>query len=220
MATTEELLAMPYAGGGAAIDADSYRIQYRQHGKAFRWWKAYHAEVGHVGPSGEVRERNGRVYVEQVLAPDVRCMVYQTNYDVVDETFGLIPKGSTGISVLPDECELARLDRVQLVDVLRLQRELVTRDGANVSLLHPPIEVLRVLADGAVVSPSAYALTANGLLWNEGAPAVGASIGVEYHYCPLWEYLPNEQGVVQRGQDGSALPQRGAIRALQAGESD
>lgn len=218
----EQLAALPYTGSApfaGGLTAEDYRIQYQQHGKAFRWWKAYEAADGQTGPNGEPRNRDERILVEQELN-GAKCLLYSTKFDMMDEQFGLLPAGSTSISVLPDECELQRKDRLQFPDVLRMQREITTRTGANAVLLYAPSQILKVLSGSAVVPPSAYEMTAGGLLWKSGAPAIGASFTIEYRYVGTWEYLFDEQGTVQRGVDALPLPQRGVIRLMRAGEME
>lgn len=222
MLSVAELLTLPYSGSSASakgMTAEDFRAQMHEHGKVFRWWKAYDAEQGGAIP-GAVHERNGRAYVEQTLPAGAKCFLHSTKFDMMDEQFGLLPAGSTAISVMPDEVELSRLDRLRVPDVLRLQGESLTRTGTNAVLLYPPSQILKVFSGGAEVSPTAYEMTPSGLLWKIGAPAVGASFSIEYRFVPTWEFLFSEQGVIQRGTDGVALPQRGVIRQMRAGETE
>ena len=222
--TAAEIAALGYSGpsaGTVGITADDYRAQYQQHGRRLRWWKAFLCGdelIGEViGPGGEMVERNGYVYIEQVLADDVRCMLYQTKRDFFDPEFGVVPKGSTGISVLPDEIELARLDRVALTDSAWIGRDYVKRGDGEIDELvrQPVVSISQVLFNGNFLNAANYISASNGVRWMGGQLAEGSLYSIEYRYLPMFEFLGEEQGVVQRGADGSFLPQRGAVNLKQ-----
>jgi|GEM_PF-3572169 len=228
MPTVEELNALPFTGGdpfsGGLVSRD-YRSQYEQHGYPLRWWKGFQAPNGATGPNGEARNDQGRIYVEQTHGndgtpmEDCRCMLYRTRRDIYVPDFGLFEKGSTSVSVLPEQVEFARLDRVAFPEVTWIARDFITRGNTNTdTLTQPPVKsidkVLFYPANGnaIVIDPDAYEAMDNGIKWLHNEIPYNGVYSVEYHYLPIFEWLMVEDlGVVQRGSDRSKLPQRGLI---------
>ncbi len=224
MPTIEELNALPYTGSSpfaTGLTGGDYREQMRQHGQPFRWWKAWRASQGVTGPHGEVRERNQRLYIEQELESGVHCLFYQTQRNLLHPDLGMVPAGHSAVSVLPDECELAYLDRIAPVWVAWRERVYLKRGSGTVdALLHKTVASIdAVLVDGDYANNGDYALAENGggIEWLNNAPTAGANYAVEYRYHPLFEFLGNEQGVMQIGKDGVLLPQRGLLRLVVPG---
>lgn len=223
MPTLEELNALPYTGSSpfaTGLTGGDYRGQMRQHGQPFRWWKAWRAPQGAVGPNGEVRERNQRLYIEQELESGVHCLFYQTQRDLLHPDLGMVPAGHSAVSVMPDECELAYLDRIAPVWVAWRERVYLKRgSGESDALLHKTVASIdSVLVNGDYADSNDYELVeGGGVGWLNNVPALGTSYAVEYRYHPLFEFLGNEQGVMQIGKDGVLLPQRGLLRLVVPG---
>ena len=174
-----------------------------------------------TGPSGELRERNQRLYIEQELESGVHCLFYQTQRNLLHPDLGMVPAGHTAISVVPDECELAYLDRVAPTSIAWRERVYLKRGVTDTdALLHKTVASIdSVMVDGDYADADAYALAENGggITWLANAPSAGTSYAVEYRYHPLFEFLGNEQGVMQIGKDGVLLPQRGLLRLVVPG---
>lgn len=222
MLSTQELNALPYSGSSpfaTGLTGADYRAQHQQHGQPFRWWKAWRAPQGVTGPGGELRERNQRLYIGQTMAAGVHCLFYQTQRNIMHPELGMVPAGHTAISVLPDECELAYLDRIAPTAVQWRERAYLKRGATDTdALLHKTAAAIgAVLLNGEYADPDNYTLAAGGagIRWLSGAPAAGTNYAVEYHYHPLFEFLGNEQGIMQIGKDGVPLPQRGLVRLVQ-----
>jgi hypothetical protein len=214
MPTVAELIALDYeqSPAQAGLSAEEYRTQYEAHGLTFRFLAAIKAPSGWSGVG-----KDGMIYNEQSLASTVRCMVYQTSRDFYDaEQNILYPRGSTGISTMPDEVQFARYDRIILTAAKWFTREIVTRAASgNDALNHPyPHSIVRVRINNTVQATTRYQMTSGAVQWLNNAPATGTNYAVEYLYHPVYEFLGNEQGVVQQGSDGLFLPQRGVFRQV------
>jgi hypothetical protein len=227
MPTPEQLAALPYGGPSAfakGLTAEDYRREYREHGHRLRWWRNYPAPPGAVGPNGEQREVNGRIYVEQNLPSTVRCLSYRTERQLNDENFGVIETGATAIAVLPDEVWLRPYDRVAFPDVFWPHCECPQRGGgASDSFALWPVRSIaeiRRAANGALINPNAYAISADKkhIEWQSGAISEGEFYLVEYFYEPRFEFQVQEQSVMQIGSDGKYLPQRGTLRIVPPSE--
>jgi len=225
MPTVEELAAMDYAPPQDAFTSRDYLAQYQAHGYPLRWWKSYSAPDDATGPNGEQRNDQGRIYIEQTAGndstpiADCRCMLYRTERAVYVPDFGLFEKGSTSISVLPEQVEFARLDRVAFPEVTWIARDFVTRGNTDTdTLTQPPVVVIdKVLyypasGNAVVIDPDSYVAVDGGINWLDDSIPLNGVYSVEYHYLPIFEWLMVEDmGVVQRGTDRSKLPQRGLI---------
>lgn len=219
MPTVEELNALPYTGSSAfanGLTAADYRAQIAAHGQPFRWWKALRTDPG----TGQKRESNDRVYEEQEFpeGSNVRALFYNTSKDIMHPEAGLIPKGHTAISVMPDECELTEGDRVSpLVHRWRFRGRAKRAETGDDLLLHRmATNIERIVIGGEMVDVENYELLDGGLVhWLDDAPTAGTVYLVEYRYHPLYEFLGIEQGVVQFGEDGAFLPQRGLVKVVQ-----
>lgn len=219
MPTVEELLALPYTGSSAfanGLTAADYRAQIAAHGQQFRWWKALRTPPG----TGQTRESNDRVYVEQEFpeGSNVRALFYNTSRDINHPEFGPILKGHSAISVMPDECELAAGDRVSpLVHRWRFRERVKRAETGDDQLLHRmATNIIAIFISGMAAPAENYELEEGGLVhWLEDAPATGTEYLVEYRYHPLYEFMGIEQGVVQFGEDAAFLPQRGLIKVVQ-----
>lgn len=219
MPTVEELNALTYPGSAAfasGLTGADFRAQLQGHGQPFRWWKAWRVENN---ASTAQREANGRIYVEQKFpeGSDVKALFYNTTRDIFHPELGPVPKGHTAISVMPDECELVYLDRIAPTTFKWLERQIVRRaQTGDDQLLHKAAtEILTVMVGGLVKPANTYKLESGGKLkWLSSAPEPGVEYSVEYRYHPLFEFMGNEQGVVQIGKDGAFLPQRGLIRLM------
>jgi hypothetical protein len=218
MPTVAELNALTdYVGNNLPdISSQDFESLYTPRGKAVLWWKGWRVPADATGPNGEARQRNGMVYVPQELAPEVRVMVYQTKRDTMTPDFGLVEKGATAMSTIPRWMEMASGDQVSFPDAAILARDTVTRGATDTDALPftPVADITAVLVADALANVATYQAVANGIKWLSGAPAANVVYFVEYHYAPRWEWLIDEQSVMQSGQDGSKLPQRGVLRLV------
>lgn len=194
------------------VCAEDYRRLYRVYGSAVRWWKALPVPAGTPG-----RERNGYLYQEVELAPEMRVMIYASQSEIKETAFGAIPRGSTMISCMPDEIHLAAGDRVLALGRLHRARARLKRGTGTQDLLPHPFGVQLVAAhsvDGARSIGTQIRLTADGaaLEWLANAPEAGQEYGVEWTYRPLYRFA----GQINRepGQDaaGVLLPQIGLLQ--------
>lgn len=213
MPTVEQLAAMSYSGGNPAskgLTAEEYRGNIAQYGETIRWWKGYDAPMDAIGPNGETVNRFGKLYIEQQLAPTVKALIYSTPREEHDMEYMLIPKGSTGITCMPDEIELAHGDKV-LLPTRRVIGRVLLVPGDN-CLTHPWVySITSVYMNGGQLPEGRYtfAVDSNGVstLYIDGhnAPAL-----VDYLYMPLYAFHMSERNPI-RGYDGERLPQRGTL---------
>ena len=211
-----DLLALPYTVAGAereGLTAEDYRRQFRLEGEPIMWWKAFAANAGVLGPNGEVPDKGGRIYVQQTLDPVVRVMITRTTRELMDEEFGVLPKGSTAIACLPDEILLSPKDRVLLVNRRYAGRTMIVASGDATDPL--PFQniasITSVLGASGLVSASNYAVSAagTGITWS-GTPPTG-NVSVELLYQPLYIYLDLYDQNPPVGHDALFLPQRGVL---------
>lgn len=210
--SSAELAALPYTGGAPAMVAGDFKAQlFDPMGKPVRWWKAYEAPPGTPGVNAQ-----GRLYIEQELADDVRVLFHQTTRDIVTSEFGVFPKGTSAVSNIPSDIEFARMDRILVTDVTWLARQLVKRGAGETDLLvQPHVEsIAAVLVNGAAVDADSYEATETGIKWLADEVEVGSVYAVEYRYHPLFEYLMQSESLMQAGGDGAMLPQRGIVQLV------
>jgi hypothetical protein len=214
--TAAQLAALPYATNpfSQGIITDDYRQQFREHGERVRHWMAFSgATENAVGPNGETPERDQILYVENVLPPEVRVQITETEREVFDVEFGLLSKGRAALACLPDELEPARGDRFVLVEKLFMARvALACSGGASDSLDRRFVsEIVSVIADGEEVS--SYSLDEDEagtgkIVWSGAAPQ-NALVNFRFH--PQFVYLDISDRNPPRGADGKRLPIRGVL---------
>jgi hypothetical protein len=218
MSTAAELANLPYATNpfSQGIITDDYRAQFREHGERVRHWMAFgKAPDNAVGPNGETPERDGNLYVENILSDEVRVLITETEREVYDVEFGLLSKGRASIACLPDEIEPARNDRFVLLDKLFLGRLAIGCSGEVSDSLGRGFvrEILSVIADGAVLSTAAYDLTEaddgiSQITWKGAIPETAL---INFRYNPAFVYLDVSDRNPPRGADRKRLPIRGIL---------
>lgn len=209
MPTPAELAAMPYGGvarTAMSLDAAGFRTEYQQHGETVRWWKGYLTATG------------ARNFVEQTLADTVRVMVYNSRREFEDAEFGLIAKGTTMISVLPDEIEACHGDRFCLTHAKRakLRRGHFIRQGSIDPLPYSPVaSIARVVnASGTVlVLGTDYAVASGGagIEFLTNSVAVGASYAIDWRAYSTFEVLTGGERDSPIGADNLQLPVAWAV---------
>lgn len=182
MPSVVELAALTYTGPSPfaqGLLVEDYRHEYAQpgQGERVRYFPARQADPGTSG-----RDRTGRLYTEQLYCADgttlisaVRVMVWETTQDIEDAEFGLLPAGTTMLSVIPDEIPAARLDRFVLPDRRIVVRRVLTRgddfddsifNDASASIPTPVDSIVRVWRNNIVYRPEIdYTLTNNNIEW-------------------------------------------------------
>lgn len=147
---------------------------------------------------------------------EARCLVWETKRRVEAAEFGWITRRDTMFSVLPEDVKMFPGWRVSLFDVPEPANTRINRAGSSNALPGAPVKsVLAIYTEaGALVSASTYSVSEEGISWLSGAPAEGASLSVDYEACPWYEWLPDEQSILQRGADDSLLPQIGRIQKV------
>ena len=192
--TTAQINALPYAKAafGQGFVADDYRKQFREHGERIRHWAAFpDAPAGIVGPNGETPERDGALYVESELNPEWRFLVTGVRAEVSDvDGLGQISTGACDFSCLPDELEVARLDRIVLVERPRFVRQAFAPSGEARDQLgwHYVCELVRVIGDGLPVE-ALLEVENDGssfIVWPNTPPAV---CRIELRVCPQYVML-------------------------------
>lgn len=165
------------------FSAEKWRAWHRKRGERYRWIKAMPCGCEDVRTCA-VCDRGGRVYLEQTLPEAARALVHRSQHAVEDEKYGLIPAGSTEISVMPDEAYPDRLDRIILLDRRIVAREKPRRgqEAADVFIRTPVATVGEVRRAGVVYRPTIdYSVTATGIEWHDiHRPLPGAT----YLYGP------------------------------------
>jgi hypothetical protein len=194
------------------INAEDYRGLYRRYGTAVRWWKALPVPAGTPG-----RERNGYLYQEVELDAAIRVMIYQSQAEIKETTFGAIPRGSTMISTMPDEIHLATGDRILALGRLHRARTRLRRgSGSTDGLPHPfAVELVAVHGSaGAFTVGTDVALTEDGsaIQWNGEAPAAGKEYGLEWTYHPLYVFTGQVNKETAEDVNGVLLPQMGLLQ--------
>lgn len=222
------LLALPYDGVSAStvgLTAEDYRREYRLHGRPIRWWKALHVGVGNTGPDDIRPEQNGYCYIEQETLLDGEtelaglkvAVFWNTQKGVPHQQWGYVSVNSTEISVLPDEIELARMDRLCPADVSVRRNVQITKVSGSHDLLpfKPVAEITSIVANGVTLSAASYEVEAQGIHWLSAIPNAGTKLVVEYRDNPQFEVTGTDKGLMQKGADELYLPQRCTIQALQ-----
>lgn len=218
MSTAAELAALPYATNpfSKGLLADDFRAQFQQHGERVRHWMAFAgAPDNAVGPGGETPERDGILYLENVLPDGVRVLITETEREIYDADFGMLSKGRASLACLPDELEPARGDRFVLVEKLFLARVALACGGGHSDSLERRFvsEIVSVIADGEALAPSDYELSeaddGTGVVtWNGSAPQTAL---VNFRFHPQFVYLDISDRNPPRGSDGKRLPIRGVL---------
>jgi hypothetical protein len=209
--SVKELVSMQYSGGSALITAGDFRAQHQQHGERYRWFKAIPvANWREVEGAG----RDGNLYIEQTLPEDARAFMHQTEVDFEDGELGLIPKGTSAISVMPDEAFLKRGDRISLPERRLPMIQLVTRGTGDAdALLWTPVKsIIEVTLNGvAFTLGTDYQLLGNSIQWLQSKPDNGTQYTVEYFYEPMYFYIGSDR-TPRPDSGGVLMPQRGAVR--------
>lgn len=237
MPTPAQLNALAFTGGdpfmGGFVESDWLGWDYGTytlHGKPFEWWKSFKLRSNLVtakGTGGETASNDELLHIKQTTAidgvtpmDDVRCMVYSTSEDMVDNEFGIIPKGTTSISNIPSQVIFSRYDQVLLSGNVKFTNENLIRaaTGDDVLLQSNIVAIDRVMkvaanVNGVIVPAAEYSLASGKLHWISSATvSTGDYYSVIYRYQPLYQWLEQgNQGVMQIGADGKALPQRGVL---------
>jgi len=185
-----------------AMNAAEWRRWHRQRGESYRWLKGIPVPEGTPG-----REQNGRLYVEVALDPAIRGMFHNTTVDMEDAEFGLIRKGATAFSVMPDETPMARLDRVILTQREMLVREVVS----NGTLAQPYVAAVVEIRQGTTVyaRDTDYTVTGRTINWTGAAPS--GAYSVEYTFNPVFVVVPQSDQLPRPDRYGVLMPQRGAL---------
>ena len=225
---------MPYgkAAFGQGITLDDYRKEFRQHGERIRHDRALVGmPLDARGPNGEVPDGNGTLYIENPLPEGVRVLISQTESDITDSEWGIFKAGSTSIACCLDELELARLDRVTLLDRQVFARQSFKPSGAASDELNRPFvsALVSVLAGTGALVTDAFgnssieweeqptegagtlvtdAFGNSSILWN-GEPPEKCTIELRYHPRYIWLAIGDKYPPI--GADGKPLPQRGIL---------
>ena len=216
--TEADLAALPYATNpfSQGINADDYKAQRTtQNGwERVRHWMAFaNVPENAVGPNGEQPERNGKLYIENMLSPEVRVLITETEREVFDAEFGLLSRGHASIACFPDEIDPARGDRFTLLDKLFLARVAVSCSGDATDDLGRRFvsEIVSVIADSGTLDSSAYFLQDEdkGKIEWVGVPPQWALVSL--HYFPSFVYLDVSDRNPPRGTDGNRLLIRGLL---------
>jgi hypothetical protein len=203
-----------------------YRRQNQVYGVPVRWWRALPCEC--VDPDTDqpddacnLCEANGRRYVEQQIKLSAfdgnpsRVLVGQTKIAMVDAEFGSIKEGSTQISVMPDEIDLARLDRVSLIDpgLVETVRQIIERGEGLFDAVErtPVVSISLVIRSSTVyVNGRDFASHEHGITWLTGPDAIRPPEGVRYivetQVRPVFTVLDVQSSARQSGSDGGLLP--------------
>jgi hypothetical protein len=222
--TAEDLAQLNYTGPSSFSQGftkeDFKYSHFFPHCEPARVWSGYQVPEGTPG-----MERNGRLYEEMVLAPDVRVHIYNTKTEVFGTEFGMALKGSTAIRTIADEIELARGDRVLLTGKHRriLARTLVTRGAAPIEgqpneadeLPHHFVQnVAKILIGGAIVEENRYRVSQDanqrGVEWLDPPPD-GTEYGVAWRFAPLYYFAGQENQQSPADADGERLMQQGIL---------
>lgn len=213
-----ELNALPYSTSpfAAGIRAEDMRIDMHAYGERVIWLRAAEMEGG---PDGQTPQTGaGKVYVAQVLAPEVRVFLYQNMRELETQTFALMERGNTMISFMPDEIDPIRDDRFIALDRTLTSRETLAPGTDNARALpHSRIvSIDAVWGAGTRYDAAQYNVTETGLSWTGAAPT--GEVEVIYRYTPSFEWLGDNTYQAFLGTDGVRLPGRGPLRLLSAGE--
>lgn len=243
MPTVDELNNLPFTGGDpfmeGFVESDWTGIDYgtyKLHGKPYQWWKAYPNDdkvINALGPNGEYAERDGLIFVKQTTLLNgeamstARCMMWNTTHSIIDPEWGLLEKGSTGFSVLPDEVILARYDLISITDTVSIGREVVQRDATDsIELNRQTVSSIKIVlklnagANAIIVPADEYELDGKNIHWlSDNTVKENDYCSVEYQYAPVWQWIEDgARGVTIKGSDGSYLPQRGILVMPQSRE--
>jgi hypothetical protein len=222
--TPDQIADIDYPGAVASAKGfakDDYKYKhFLLHGEPCRAWAGYLVPEGTPG-----RERNGRLYEELMLAPDVRVVISNTETEVYGTEFGVALKGSTRIRTLADELELARGDRVLLTGKHRwiLARTLVTRGAAPIQgqpeeadeLPHHFVQDIRkILIGDQIVDSSRYRVSQDaeqwGIEWLDPPPD-GTEYSTAWRFAPLFYFAGQENRQSPADADGERLMQQGVL---------
>ncbi len=209
--TEAQLAALPYAETpeAAGITSEDYREQFGQHCERIRHFACFpNAPEEMVGPNSETVERDGNLYVESELGESVRVAISSTERAVFDAEFGLISQGQTSIACLPDEVELARGDRVILIDRRVLARKAFIPSGEHRDELDyfRAVELLSVSEGEATLEVEDDGRSF--VRWI-GAPPLLCRITYRRH--PQFVFLDISDKTPPFGSDEKRLPQRGIL---------
>jgi len=211
----EEILALDYSGNVPAsqgLTSDDYRRQYAAHGETFRVWEAAPVTGG--------SNKSGLLFTEIELDDTARGYFYQTRREIEIEEFGLIPRGSTAFSVLPDVVELGENFRLLRTAQEWKGRAQITRGSGSTDSLPERFvtAITQVLLSGGseAAADDVEAVSADspddddlgGIQWLGNAPAAGTVYTVRFRYHPLFVCLGELIQGEPIGADGERLPQR------------
>lgn len=208
MPTVAELAASSYTGqhiSQSGMTSEDYRVQCAFHGETVRYFQS------RLGADGE------RTLIEVTLAATVRVMRYNTVRDWVDEEYGLISKGSTSLSVLPDEIDPMRGDRFILTAAKRVMRHqtAAVRTGSTDTLPYQPVASIERVTDAGgnvLVVDVDYSADETGITWLTNAVAEEESYAVIWKAHPSYLWLAEEDKPGPIGTDDLQLPRRGVVK--------
>lgn len=193
------------------LKGEDRRKFHQRRGERIRVWQSYLAPEGATGPNGELREANGRIYVEQPLKDGVRALIWNGQKQVQTEQWGVITVGTTMISVMPDEIHLARSYRVLPLWPNRAQiGQCLLVAGVSQLPQRWASAINRVLCNGNEVGD--YQLDVND---SDGTSRLlnlpASTCSVEFKYQPVYVWNDLENRSAPMGSDGVPLPQIGEL---------
>lgn len=240
------------------FDVERKRGQHGRQGQSYRWFKAMPSPLinpttGSARPAGSAlpvndnrNRNNNRIYVEQTIPTYVtyngrriaacrKALVHDTQTELQHPEFGLIRVGFCRFSVLPDEANPAKYDRIVLSQRRLVGRQNVIRDkGTTGTLLdklnHAFLVSIESIADEETTYTEGtdYQLTANSdatnpfapdsVQWLAGGsrPEVGATYCIEYQFNPLYEHLDDNVNISPPDKNGRRMPQRMTLTLIQS----
>ena len=188
----------------ANIDAQRWRERIHRLGENFRWFPAQLCGCEDYRVC-ELCERDGRIYTERVLPSGAKAWFAQTEVDIESTEFNvLFPKGSSQITVMPDECWPQRLDRIVASDQEQPSREIVLRNTItdDDDLVHGYVVSVQSVRQGAeiytqyVLDPETleatgdFEILSQGIRWRSNhRPLENTKYAVEYRYQPMFYFL-------------------------------
>jgi hypothetical protein len=199
--------------------SDDHRAPHREYGEVIRWWKGYGRAGEAMGPNGETAGPNGVLYIEQLIAPEVRVRIISAQQQMQTVQFATISVGDATISVMPDEIELAPGDIIVRTDPIRamIARIVLEPSGAAIDRLPYGLiaSVSNVFTAAGPLLADAYAVHETGIEWD--APPTSPVL-IDCHHFPAFEFTGLVNKIPPKGSDGKLLPAVGGLRLLKPGE--
>lgn len=202
---------------GSRFPVKRWKKWYQDDGEPYIHQKAFLCGCPSVSLC-TVCERDGYIYENQynIVVDGQQYTGYGRFHDAADNVdekeFGIITGGTIEAKTFPDECMLARPDRIILP--LRnsvIARHKVTRgESAIDGLTYPFLHAINYVRQGATVYRN-YRETAQGIQWLVGdKPEAGSEYAIEYVYAPVYVALDSIRSS-RPGKGGELMPQRSRL---------